>query len=156
MVVRIRLSSVFFRRFFGRFGCRVSWSVSLNWLKGAWLCWWVRSLSFILHIGYIAIVTINMECDLLQATIGKLYIVGSLGVITVTGLLVTKVVLWALIWDSPLEVVLGLTGFVGFKGLLRACSCWGSVGIGLPRLKWVRAGCYDGNEAEGDDGNLKY
>jgi len=114
---------------FGFVGVEVSWSlVRLNWawligtwlewawLIGTWLEWaWLEwSTSFIVDFSNVAWVSIDVVLDTLETTIGKLNVVRPLGVVTVTGFLVSEFVAGGVVTHSPVEVVFSLGGFVGF------------------------------------------
>merc|ERR1712029_1142024 len=76
-------------------------------LIGFRLIFGVLSLTFIGDISNIARVTIDGVGDLLQAAVRELHIVGALGIIAITGLLVAKVIARVVILDSIVEVILG-------------------------------------------------
>ena len=80
----------------------------------------VASSTVVFDVGDIAFVTVDAVIDGLETTVGKLYSVDALGVVTVTGLLVVEVVAGTVVLHRPLEVVVGpgeLVGLVGLKGL---------------------------------------
>merc|ERR1719309_135794 len=65
------------------------------------------SLTLIGYISNIARVTIDSVGDLLQAAVRELHIVGTLGIVAVTGFIVAKVIARVVILDSVVEVILG-------------------------------------------------
>ena len=79
----------------------------------------VASLALVADLCYVARVTVHVVSHLLQAAVGKVYVVGALGVVSVAGLLVAEVVAGGVILHGVVEVVLGLARLVGFVGLIR-------------------------------------
>merc|ERR1711973_1061709 len=78
-----------------------------GWFIGLRLIFWVLSLTLIGDISNKARVSIDGVGDLLQAAVRELHIVGALGIIAITGLLVAKVIARVVILDSIVEVILG-------------------------------------------------
>merc|ERR1712002_467652 len=82
-----------------------------------WLVWgWfigfrficrVLGFTFIGDISNKAGVSIDGVGDLLQAAVRELHIVGALGIVAITGFIVTKVIARVVILDSIVEVILG-------------------------------------------------
>ena len=64
-------------------------------------------------ISDVARVAVDVVGNVLDATVGELHVVGSLGVVTVAGLLVAELVAGGVVVHGPLEVVLGLGGLEG-------------------------------------------
>ena len=97
----------------------ISWPVFTG-LEGSGLDGVEASLALVGHVGDVAVIAVDDVRDLLQAAVGELHVVGSLGVVAVTGLLVSELVAGGVIADGPLEVVLGLSGLEGFlRGVLQ-------------------------------------
>ena len=72
----------------------------------------------VLDISDVARVTVDVISYLLDATVGKLHVVGALGVVIVAGLLVAELVAGGIVIDGPVEVVVGFGGLVGLVGLV--------------------------------------
>lgn len=68
----------------------------------------VAGLAFVGDLSVVARVTVNVILDLLQATVRELYIVRTLGVVSIPGLLMTEVVAGRVVLHGPLELVLGV------------------------------------------------
>ena len=85
-----------------------------GWFIGFRLICGVLSLALIGDLSDEARVTIDGICDLLQAAVRELNVVGTLGIVAITGLLVTKVITRVVILDSIVEVILGRSLLIGW------------------------------------------
>lgn len=77
----------------------------------------ILSLTLVGHLGNVATISINRVGNLLGATVGKVNVVRSLGVGSITLFLLAVVVLGVIVLDSPFVGVLGgVSGFGSVSG----------------------------------------